>query len=62
MLRDVLNKGIADPCRNSAGPILGNDNQDMSLEEVFRFVESKEARKHFCMPFQMTVVIVIGNK
>ena len=43
MLCDVLTKGIADP--KIQQDLLGNYNQDMSLEEVFRFVESKEAGK-----------------
>ena len=43
VLRDVLTKGIADP--EIQLDLLGSNNQDMSLEEVFKFVETKEARK-----------------
>ena len=43
MLRDVLTKAIADT--EIQLDLLGSDDQDMSLEEVFRFVESKEAGK-----------------
>ena len=43
MLRDVLTEGIADP--EIQLDLLGSNNQDMSLEEVFKFVESKEAGK-----------------
>ena len=44
VLRYVLTEGIADP--EIQLDLLGSNNQDISLEEVFKFVESKEARKH----------------
>ena len=43
ILRDVLTKGIADP--KIQLDILGDKNQDMTLEEVFKFVEAKESGK-----------------
>ena len=43
ILRDVLTKGIADP--EIQLDLLGDKNQDMSLEEVFKFVEAKESGK-----------------
>ena len=43
VLRDVLAKGIANS--EIQLDLLGSNNQDMSLEEVFKFVESKEAGK-----------------
>ena len=43
ILRDVLTRGIADPAIQ-LDP-LGDKNQDMKLEEVFQFVEAKEAGK-----------------
>ena len=43
ILRDVLTKGIADP--EIQLDLLGDKNQDMTLEEVFKFVEAKESRK-----------------
>lgn len=43
ILRDSLTKGIVDP--DIQLDLLGNKNQDMSLEEVFQFIEAKEAGK-----------------
>ena len=43
ILRDVLTKGIADP--EIQPDLLRDKNQDMSLEEVFKFVEAKESGK-----------------
>ena len=43
ILRDVLCRGIANP--DIQLELLGHTNQDMSLEEVFHFVETKEAGK-----------------
>ena len=43
-MHDVLTKGIADP--EIQLDLLISNNQDMSLEGVFRFVESKEFRKY----------------
>ena len=43
IMRDVLTKGIAD--HEIQLDLLGTKNQDMSLEEVFQFVEAKEAGK-----------------
>ena len=43
IVRDVLAKGIADP--DIQLDLLGDKNQDMSLEEVVQFVEAKEAGK-----------------
>lgn len=43
ILRDILVKGLAD--NEIQLDLLGDKNQDMSLEEVFQFVEAKEAGK-----------------
>jgi len=43
ILRDVLCRGIAD--QDIQLELLGHTNQDMPLEDVFRFVEAKEAGK-----------------
>ena len=43
ILRDVLIQGIEDP--EIQLELLGNSNQDMPLEEVFSFIEAKEAGK-----------------
>ena len=43
ILRDVLSRGLAD--HEIQLDLLGDANQDMTLEEVFQFVESKEAGK-----------------
>ena len=43
ILRDVLIKGLAD--HEIQLDLLGDTNQDMSLEEVFQFVKAKEAGK-----------------
>ena len=43
ILRDVLVRGIADP--EIQFDIFGDKNQNMTLEEIFRFVEAKEAGK-----------------
>ncbi|XP_066931785.1 uncharacterized protein [Clytia hemisphaerica] len=43
ILRDVLCRGIVDP--DIQLELLGHTNQDMTLEEVFHFVEAKEAGK-----------------
>ena len=43
MLRDVLCRGLGDS--EIQMDLLGNKNQDMSLEEVLRFVEAKETGK-----------------
>ena len=43
ILRDVIIKGLADT--EIQLNLLGDKNQDMSLEDVFQFVEAKEARK-----------------
>ena len=43
ILQDVLIRGIADP--DIQLDLLGSRNQDMSLEEIFKFVEAKEAGK-----------------
>jgi len=43
MVRDVLARGICD--HDIRLDLLGDSNQDMSLEEVTRFVEVKEAGK-----------------
>ena len=43
ILRDVLCRGIIDP--EIQLDLLGNTNQDMSLAEVFHFVEAKESGK-----------------
>ena len=43
IMRDVLTRGVADP--DIQLDLLGDKNQNMSLEEVFQFVEAKEAGK-----------------
>ncbi len=43
ILRDVLTRGLNDP--EIQLDLLGDKNQDMELEEVFKFVEAKEAGK-----------------
>ena len=43
ILRDVLTRGLADS--EIQLDLLGDKNQDMALEEVFQFVEAKEAGK-----------------
>ena len=43
ILRDVLCRGIVEP--DIQLELLGHTNQDMKLEEVFHFVETKEAGK-----------------
>ena len=43
ILRDILTRSIADP--EIQLDLLGNSNQEMSLEDVFKFVEIKEAGK-----------------
>ena len=43
ILRDVLSRGLADS--EIQMDLLGNKNQDMTLEEVLKFVEAKEAGK-----------------
>ena len=43
VLRDVLTRGLADS--EIQLDLLGDRNQDMSLEEVFQFIEAKEAGK-----------------
>ncbi|XP_052763302.1 uncharacterized protein LOC128205598 [Mya arenaria] len=43
ILRDVLTKGLADP--DIQLDLLGDSNQEMNLEDVFKFVEAKEAGK-----------------
>ncbi|XP_066924333.1 uncharacterized protein [Clytia hemisphaerica] len=43
ILRDVFCRGIGDP--DIQLELLGHTNQDMTLEEVFHFVEAKEAGK-----------------
>ena len=43
ILRDVLSRGLGDP--EIQLDLLGDKNQDMTLEEVFQFIESKEAGK-----------------
>ena len=43
ILRDILIKGLAD--NEIQLDLLGDKNQDMSLEEVFQFVEAKKAGK-----------------
>lgn len=43
ILRDVLTKGIADA--EIQLDLLGDKKQDMTLEEVFQFIEAKEAGK-----------------
>jgi len=43
MIRDVLCRGLADA--EIPQDILGDGNQDMSLEEVLTYVEAKDAGK-----------------
>ena len=43
ILRDALGRGIADP--EIQLDLLGHKNQDMSLEDIFQFIEAKEAGK-----------------
>jgi hypothetical protein len=43
ILRDVLTRGLEDP--EIQLDLLGNKNQDMTLEQVFQLVEAKEAGK-----------------
>ena len=43
VLRDVLTRGLADS--EIQLDLLGDRNQDMNLEEVFQFIEAKEAGK-----------------
>ncbi|CAE1306768.1 unnamed protein product [Acanthosepion pharaonis] len=43
IVRDVLSRGIADP--DIQLDLLGDKNQDMSLEKIFQFIEAKEAGK-----------------
>ncbi|CAG2222071.1 unnamed protein product [Mytilus edulis] len=43
ILRDVLTRGLSDP--DIQLDLLGDKNQDMTLEQVFKFVEAKEAGK-----------------
>ena len=43
ILRDVLTRGIADP--DIQLDLLGDKNQNMTLEDVFQFIEAKEAGK-----------------
>jgi predicted RNA-binding Zn-ribbon protein involved in translation (DUF1610 family) len=43
ILRDILVRGIAD--NDIQLDILGEANQDMPLEEIFRYIEAKEAGK-----------------
>ena len=43
ILRDVLSRGIAD--QEIQLDVLGDQNQDMTLEEVLKFVEAKESGK-----------------
>ena len=43
ILRDVLTRGISDP--EIQVDLLGDKNQDMSLEEMFQFIEAKESGK-----------------
>ena len=43
VMRDVLARGIADP--DIQLDLLGDSKQDMTLEEMFRFIENKEAGK-----------------
>ena len=44
MLRDVLCRRLGDP--DIRLDLLSNKNQNMTLEQVFRFVEAKEVEKH----------------
>ena len=41
ILRDVLTRGILDP--EIQIDLLGDKNQDMSLEEMFQFIKAKES-------------------
>ena len=43
ILRDVLSRGLSDP--EIQLDLFGDNNQDMTLEQVVRFVEAKEAGK-----------------
>lgn len=43
ILRDVLTRGLSDP--DIQLDLLGDKNQDMTLEQVFKFVEAKESGK-----------------
>ena len=43
MLRDILVRGICDP--DIQASLLGDQNQDMTLQQVLQFVEAKEAGK-----------------
>lgn len=43
ILRDILTRGLADS--EIQLDLLGDKNQDMTLEEVFQFIEAKEAGK-----------------
>ncbi|MCG8044423.1 MAG: reverse transcriptase family protein, partial [Candidatus Thiodiazotropha endolucinida] len=43
IMRDVLSRGLVDP--EIQMDLLGDKNQEMSLEDVFQFVEAKEAGK-----------------
>lgn len=43
MIRDVLCRGLSDP--DIQQDILGNENQNMSLEQVLTYVDAKEAGK-----------------
>ncbi len=43
ILRDMLSRGLDDP--EIQLNLLGDKNQDMTLEQVFQFVEAKEAGK-----------------
>jgi hypothetical protein len=43
IMRDVLTRGVVDP--DIQLDLLGDKNQNMTLEEVFKFVEAKEAGK-----------------
>ena len=42
-MRDVLSRGLVDP--EIQMDLLGDKNQDMTLEDVFHFVEVKEVGK-----------------
>ena len=43
ILRDVLTRGLSDP--EIQLDLLGDKNQDMTLEQVFQFIEAKESGK-----------------
>ena len=43
MLQDILCRGLGDP--DIRLDLLSDKNQDMTLEQVFKFVDAKEARK-----------------